>query len=110
MRASATATRGIAEAATGMEKWFKRGLLPLSSSVQENKLSYFKASNMMAIKSNSKSTNAKKAPLTMVAVVHEVLEAAWHLALGGFWKGFGKGLDDYICQEEAQDEVVNVQT
>ncbi len=36
--------------------------------------------------------------------VHKVLEAAWHLALGGLVK-----VDGYLCQEEAQDEVVNVQ-
>jgi hypothetical protein len=36
--------------------------------------------------------------------VHKVLEAAWHLALGGLVK-----VDGYIRQEEAGDEVVNVQ-
>ncbi len=36
--------------------------------------------------------------------VHEVLEAAWHLALGGLVK-----VDGYVCQQEAGDEVVNVQ-
>ncbi len=36
--------------------------------------------------------------------VHEVLEAAWHLTLGGLVK-----VDGYIRQEEDQDEVVNVQ-
>ncbi len=36
--------------------------------------------------------------------VHEVLEAAWHLALGGLVK-----VDGYVRQEEAGDEVVNVQ-
>ena len=37
--------------------------------------------------------------------VYKVLEAAWHLALGGLVK-----VDGYIHQEEARDEVVNVQT
>ncbi len=36
--------------------------------------------------------------------VHKVFEAAWHLALGGLVK-----VDGYVCQEEAGDEVVNVQ-
>jgi hypothetical protein len=35
--------------------------------------------------------------------VHIVLAAAQHLALGGLVM-----VDDYICQEEAQDEVSNV--
>ncbi len=35
---------------------------------------------------------------------HKVLEAAWHLTLRGLTK-----VDDYLCQEEARDEVVNVQ-
>ncbi len=46
---------GITKAATGMENWFERGQLPLSFSMQENKLSYSSASNMMAIKHNTKS-------------------------------------------------------
>jgi hypothetical protein len=36
--------------------------------------------------------------------VHKVLEAAWHLALGSLEK-----FDSYVRQEEAGDEVVNVQ-
>jgi hypothetical protein len=36
--------------------------------------------------------------------VHKVLEAAWHLAIGGLVK-----FDGYVCQEEAGYEVVNVQ-
>ncbi len=47
----------------------------LSSSVQGNKLSYSSASNMMAVKHNTKSVNAKNAvkeaalaPLAVVAV------------------------------------------
>ncbi len=36
--------------------------------------------------------------------VHDVLKAAWHLALGGLVK-----IDGYVHQEEAGDEVVNVQ-
>jgi hypothetical protein len=58
-----------------MEIWFKRGLLPLSISVQENKLLYSLASNMMAVKHNMRSANAKNAvraaalaPLVVVAV------------------------------------------
>ena len=35
---------------------------------------------------------------------HKVLEAAWHLAVGGLVK-----VDGYVHQEEAGDEVVNVQ-
>jgi hypothetical protein len=35
--------------------------------------------------------------------VHKVLASAWHFALRGLVK-----VDGYICQEEAQDEVVNV--
>jgi hypothetical protein len=35
--------------------------------------------------------------------VHEVLEAAQHLSLGGLVK-----VDGYVCQEEARDEVINV--
>jgi hypothetical protein len=34
----------------------------------------------------------------------KVLEAAWHLALGGLVK-----VDGYGCQEEVRDEIVNVQ-
>ncbi len=36
--------------------------------------------------------------------VHEVLEAPWHLALGGLVK-----VDGYVHQEEARVDVVNVQ-
>ncbi len=36
--------------------------------------------------------------------VHKVLEAARHLALGGFVK-----VDGYVHQEEAGDEILNVQ-
>ncbi len=36
--------------------------------------------------------------------VHEVLEAAPYLTLGGLVK-----VDGYVCQEEARDEVINVQ-
>ncbi len=36
--------------------------------------------------------------------VHKVLEAAWHLALRELVK-----VDGYVCQEDARDEVVNVQ-
>ena len=76
MKASAMATRGINEAATvGIENWFKRGQLPLSSSVRENKLLYSSASDIMAAKHNTKNANAKNAvkaaapaPLMVVAV------------------------------------------
>ena len=53
MKVSAMATGGITKAATGMENWFVRGQLPLSFSVQENKLLYSSASNMMAVKHNT---------------------------------------------------------
>jgi hypothetical protein len=41
----------------------------------------------------------KAAALALLAVVavHKVLEAAWHLALGGLVK-----VDGYVCQEEAE--------
>ncbi len=75
MKAS-TMAWGITKAATvGIKNWFKRGLLPLSSSMWENKLLYSSASDIMAIKHNKKSANAKNAvkaaalaPLAMVAV------------------------------------------
>ncbi len=71
-KVSATATGGITEAATvGIENWFKRGRLPFSSSVQEDRLSYSSASDMMAIKHKT-AKNAMKAaapaPLAVVAV------------------------------------------
>jgi hypothetical protein len=54
-REIAMATRGITEAATvGIENWFKSGQLPLSSSVQENKLLYSSASDIMTVKHNTK--------------------------------------------------------
>ncbi len=65
----------------------------------------------MAVKHNTKNANAKndvKAADPGTAGgggrVHKVLAAAWHLALGGLVK-----VDGYVHQEEAQDEVVNVQ-
>ncbi len=55
MKASAVATRGITEAATvGIKNWYKRGQLPLSSSMQENKLLYSSASDIMAVKHSIK--------------------------------------------------------
>jgi hypothetical protein len=68
--------------------------------VQENKLSYSSASNMMAVKQKMKSANAKNA----MKVEAPVLAAARHLAPRGFMK-----VDGYVRQEEAQDEFVNVQ-
>ncbi len=53
MKVSAMATGGNTEADTGMENWFERGQLPLSFSVQENKLLYSSTSNMMAVKHNT---------------------------------------------------------
>ncbi len=59
---SAAATRGITEAVTvRIKNWFERGLLPLSSSMRQNKLFYSSSSNMMAIKHNTKSANSKNA-------------------------------------------------
>lgn len=62
-KASATATGSrIANAATaGIKNWFKRNQLPLSSSVRENKFSYSSASNMMAVKQDTKKPDAKNA-------------------------------------------------
>ncbi len=69
-------TSDITEAATvGIENWFKRGQLPLSSSVQENKLLCSSASDIMVVKHTTKTANAKNtvkaealAPLAVVAV------------------------------------------
>ncbi len=62
-------------ATVGTKNWFKRGQLPLSSSVQENKLLYSSASDIMAVKQNTKNAYAKNdvkaaapAPLAVVAV------------------------------------------
>ncbi len=59
----------------GIKNLFERGQLPLYSSMQENKLSFSSASNMMAIKHNTKSAKSKDtmkvaapAPLAVVAV------------------------------------------
>ncbi len=76
MKVSAKANGVITKAATvGIENWFQRGRLPLSSSVRENKLSYSSASDMITIKRSTKSANAKNAmkaaalaPLAVVAV------------------------------------------
>jgi hypothetical protein len=115
MKPSAMVTRGITEATTvGIENCFKKGQLSLSSSVWENKLFYSSASDIMAVKYNTKNANAMNtvkaaAPGPGAAggggCVHKVLEAAQFLALvGGLVK-----VDGYVCQEEAQDKVVNVQ-
>ncbi len=74
IKVCSSATGGIAEAATvRIENWFKRGQLPLSASVQENKLSYSSASNMMAVKHNTNSANTKNgvkvAALALLIVV-----------------------------------------
>jgi hypothetical protein len=57
----------------GIKNWFKRGHLPLSSSVLENKLFHSSASDMMAVKHSTKSANtknaAKAASLVPLAVV-----------------------------------------
>ncbi len=45
----------------GIKSWFKRGQLPLSSSMQENKLLYTSASDIMAVKHNTKKANTKNA-------------------------------------------------
>ncbi len=56
------ATRGITEVATvEIKNWYKRVQLPLSSSMRENKLLYSSASDIMAVKHNIKSANAKNA-------------------------------------------------
>ncbi len=113
MIASAMATRGITEAATvGIENWFKRGQLPLSSSVQENKLLYSSASDIMAVKHNTNNgqrheccESGSPGAAGVGGCVHKVIEAAHYLTLvGGFVK-----VDGYVGQEEAQDKVVNVQ-
>jgi hypothetical protein len=69
----------------GLRTGFERGQLPLSSSVQENKLSYSSASDMMTVKHNTKKANTKNAVKAAAAGsgghVHKVLKAAWHLDL-----------------------------
>jgi hypothetical protein len=71
------ATGGITEAATvGIKNWFEREQLPfVLLYVGGNKLLYSSASNMMAVKHNIKSTNAKNTveaaapvPLAVVAM------------------------------------------
>ncbi len=61
------------QAQWGLRTGFEKGQLPLSSSVRENKLLYSSASNMMTVKHNKKSTNAKNdvkaAALALLAVV-----------------------------------------
>ncbi len=81
-KASTKATGGITKAATvGIESWFKRRHLPLSSSMREDKLLYSSASNMMAAKHNMKIANAKnavkaaaQAPLAVVAMSMKSLQ------------------------------------
>jgi hypothetical protein len=113
MKASTMVTRGITKAATvGIENRFKRGQLPLSSSVREKKLLYYSTSDIMAVKHNTKNSQCQECcegsspgAAGCGGCVHEILEAAQYLALlGGLVK-----VDGYICQEEAQDKVVNVQ-
>ncbi len=54
-----------------IKNWFKRGQLPLSSSVQEDRLLYSSASDMMTVKYKT-AKNAMKAaapaPLAVVAM------------------------------------------
>jgi hypothetical protein len=90
MKVSATATKGITKAATGMENWFERGQLPLSSSMQEKKLLYSSAGSMMAVKHNTKSANTKNAvkvaalaPLAVEAVSTKFLKLLGTLHLEG---------------------------
>jgi hypothetical protein len=59
----------------GIKNWFKRGQLPLFSSVWEKKLLYSSASDIMAVEHNTTSANTKNAvkaaapaPLAVVAV------------------------------------------
>jgi hypothetical protein len=76
MKVSVMATGGITKkAATGTKNWFERGQLPLSFSVQKNKLLYSSARNMTAIKHNMKSAYANNtkeaaalAPLAVMAM------------------------------------------
>ncbi len=68
--ASAMVTGGITKAATvGIENWFERGQLPLSSSVWEDRLSYFSASDMMAFKHKTAKIAVKAAAPASLAVV-----------------------------------------
>jgi hypothetical protein len=110
MKVSTMATGGITKAATGMKNWFERGQLPLSLSVQENKLSYSSASNMMAVKHNTKSTNTndtkEAAALALLAVVAMSTKS---LKLLGSLHLEALQVDGCVCQEEAQDEVGNAQ-
>jgi hypothetical protein len=73
---------------SGYQELVKRGQMLLSFSVQENKLMYSSASDMMAIKHNTTSANAKNAmkaaapaPLLVVAVSMKSLQllGTWHL-------------------------------
>ncbi len=77
--------------------------------MQENRLLYSSASNMMAVKHSTKSANAKNtvkaaalAPLAVVAVSMKSLKLLGTLNLEDPWNG-------YIRQKEAHDEIVNVQ-
>jgi hypothetical protein len=75
--------------------------------MREDRLSYSSASDMMAVKhktAKNAMTSSAPAPLDGGGCVQEVLEAARHLPLRGLVK-----VDGYVCQEEARDEVVNVQ-
>jgi hypothetical protein len=84
MKASAVATRGITEAATvGIKNWFKKRQFPLSSSVRENKLLYYSASNIMAIKHNTKCANAKNAVAAAPALLAVVAVSTKSLKLLG---------------------------
>jgi hypothetical protein len=62
----------ITKAATvGIKNWFKRQQSPLSSSVQEDRLLYSSASDMMAVKHKTNKNAVKAAtpmPLVVVAV------------------------------------------
>jgi hypothetical protein len=85
---------------SGDQELFQERTIALVLLCVGNKLLYSSASNMMGVKHNTKSANTKNAmkaaAQALLGLVHEVLAAARHLALGGLVK-----VDGYIHQEEA---------
>ncbi len=109
---SATANRVITKVATvGIENWFQertsalvllrageQALVFFSQRHDDPQAQYKKRQRQECHEGGSPGTAGSGGH------VHKVLEAAWHLALGGLVK-----VDGYIRQEEAGDEAVNVQ-
>ena len=103
-KASATATGGITEAATvGIEALVllhagEQALVFLSQHHDGHQAQYEKCQCQECCEGSSPGAAGGGGR------VHEVLEAARHLELRELVK-----VNGYVCQEEAQDEVVNVQ-